>query len=177
MKYFTPERYLALQNPETQAMDAADAAWDEAVEQYESYLQSIHTRLPESVRQLLDDFYFPDAEVLAMSRKDGDFVVTLQLDVPPHDLLTITYALNGPAELIKDKLPSEYISSRPQWLHDELTLIGREENQSFAHAILLSNGWELRVPFREVRLTTATPVFPLPRSRQEPPHAPASQSA
>jgi hypothetical protein len=38
MKYFTRQRYLALQERGEDAMDAADAAWGEAVERYEAHL-------------------------------------------------------------------------------------------------------------------------------------------
>jgi hypothetical protein len=60
MNYFTRERYLALQE-RGDAMDAADAAWAEAVAGYEAYLQTIRPELPESVRELLDGFYLHDA--------------------------------------------------------------------------------------------------------------------
>jgi hypothetical protein len=56
MKYFTPQRYLALQNFAPKAMDAADADWEQAVEQYEAYLQTVLPGLPDSVRKLLDGF-------------------------------------------------------------------------------------------------------------------------
>lgn len=44
MKYFTPELYTRLQDRERDAMDAADAAWSDVAERYDSYLQTI---LPE----------------------------------------------------------------------------------------------------------------------------------
>ena len=68
-------------------MDAADTAWEEAVERYEAYLQTIRPDLPASVRQLLDGFYLHDANVLSMGRQGNTFIIVLQLDVPPHDLL------------------------------------------------------------------------------------------
>ena len=41
-----------------------------------------------------------------------------------------------------------------------------EENgdKRFLHSILLSNGWELRLPFQHVQMTTAQPVFPAQRN-------------
>ncbi|HYT92250.1 MAG TPA: DUF4085 family protein, partial [Gemmataceae bacterium] len=99
MNYFTRERYLALQNFDDDAMSAADADWESAVERYESYLQSIRPQLPESVRQLLDGFYLHDARVLSMGQRGETFVISLQLDPPPHELLTLTYTLAGQPEV------------------------------------------------------------------------------
>jgi hypothetical protein len=68
MNYFTRERYLALQETGDDAQDATDAAWDEAVERYDAYLQTIRPEMPESVRALLDGFYLHDARVLSMGQ-------------------------------------------------------------------------------------------------------------
>ena len=56
MNYFTRQRYLALQERGDDAMHAADAAWDEAVQHYDAYVQSIRAEMPESVRELVDGF-------------------------------------------------------------------------------------------------------------------------
>ncbi len=174
MKYFTRERYLALQNFDEAAMDAADADWEDAVERYDAYLQTIRPDLPESVRQLLDGFFLHDARILSMGRRGETFVISMQLDAPPNELLTITYTLAGPPELKKepflagDALP-------PEWLYEE---IERAEQSAFVHSILFSNGWEARIPFRDVHTATASAIFPYPRSQNEATGlTPASQSA
>jgi hypothetical protein len=47
MKYFTPQRYLALQDLSSDAaLNAADADWEAAVDQYDAYLQAVLPRLP-----------------------------------------------------------------------------------------------------------------------------------
>src|SRR5260221_14267072 len=105
MKYFTQQRSQALQNFDSAAMAAADADWEKAVEQYDAHLQSIRAELPDTVRQLLDGFYYHDARVLSMGRRDGVFQMTLQLDVPPNELVTLTYALTGPPEERRHPVP------------------------------------------------------------------------
>src|SRR5206468_4056134 len=95
MKYFTPEKYVALQNFDAAAMDAADAAWDDGVARYETYLQSVQAELPEAVRKILDGFYLHDADVLSMGRQGETFTIVLQLDPPPRELLTLNYLLDG----------------------------------------------------------------------------------
>ena len=46
MKYLTPELYLRLQLPDQVEMDAADAAWDKAVQRYDRRLKAIWPELP-----------------------------------------------------------------------------------------------------------------------------------
>jgi hypothetical protein len=177
MNYFTRERYLALQEHGDGAMDAADAAWDDAVARYDAYLQTIRPELPESVRQLLDGFYLHGARVLSMGRRGDRFVISLQLDVPPNELLMITYSLAGAPDIKQDLFPWAKSDATPAWLYDEIELI-REGNQGhFVHSILFSNGWEVRLPFREVCLATAYPTFPYPRTPKAVSQAPAPQSA
>ncbi len=165
MNYFTRERYKAQQNFDEAAMDAADADWEDAVERYDAYLQTIRPNLPESVRQLLDGFYFHDARVLSMGQRGDTFVISLQLDVPPNELLTITYALAGPVELQTETFPGVKDSRPPWWLYEEIEVIQEGGSKHFVHSILFDVGWEVRIPFRDVHMTTVNPIFP-PARRQ-----------
>ena len=164
MTYFTRERYLGLQERGDDAMDAADAAWEEAVGRYHAYLQAIRPEMPEAVRELLDGFYLHDARVLSIGRRGGTFVISLQLDVPPNELLTITYSLAGTPEIKQELFPWATAGATPEWLYEEIELIGEGNQSHYVHSILFSNGWEVRLPFREVALATAYPTFPYPRT-------------
>jgi len=175
MNYFTRARYLALQERGDDAMDAADAAWAEAVARYDAYLQSIRPEMPETVRELVDGFYLHDARVLSMGRRGDTFVISLQLDVPPSELLTITYTLSGAPDIKQDLFPWATSGAAPAWLYEEIELVHEGERSRFVHSILFSNGWELRLPFREVRVATAYPTFPYPRTPE--PVSPTPQSA
>ena len=178
MNYFTRERYLAIQNGDKLTMDAADAAWEDAVDRYDAYLQTIRPELPEAVRQLLDGFCLHDARVLSMGQRGETFVISLQLDVPPNELLTITYTLAGAPEVTKEPFPDGEGSSPLTWMVEEIERVDKGNQTHFVHAILFGNGWEARLPFREVHMATAFPMFPHPRSRpQAAGVAPASQSA
>lgn len=167
MNYFTRERHLAMQNFDKAAMDAADTAWEDAADRYEAYLQTIRPDLPESVRQLLDGFYLHDVRVLSVGQRGETFVVSLQLDAPPHELLTITYTLAGPPEMTKVPFPDGEGSSPPAWLYDEIERVREGDQNCFVHSVLFSNGWEVRIPFRAVHLATAVPVFPHPGRRRQ----------
>jgi hypothetical protein len=161
MRYFSRVRYLALQNPDESAVHAADADWEQAVDRYEAYLETIRPGLSESARQLLDGFHLHDARVLSMGRNGDRFTISLQLDVPPRELLTLTYELVGEPEVRKELFPWAKESSALAWLYDELSS-GEGGGQHLVHSILLSNGWELDLPFRDVQLVTAYPMFPNP---------------
>jgi hypothetical protein len=175
MNYFTRERYLALQERGEDAMDAADDAWAEAVARYDAYLQTIRPEMPEGVRELVDGFYLHDARVLSMGRRGDTFAISLQLDVPPSELLTITYTLAGAPEIKQDHFPWVTAGAAPAWLYEEIELAREGERSHFVHSILFSNGWEVRLPFREIHVATAYPTFPYPRMPE--PVAPAPQSA
>lgn len=164
MKYFTPERYLALQDfSSAAAMNAADTDWEEAVAQYDAYLHSVLPSAPASVRQLVEGFFLHDADVLSMGRQGQELVVVLQLDPPPNDLLTIVYTLAGEPTINRAAFAAEHDSGRAEWMHEELEVIDPGEPGQFRHSILLSNGWEIRVPFQAVQLKTAQPVLPSQR--------------
>jgi hypothetical protein len=174
MKYFTRERYLALQERGDEAMDAADAAWAEAVARYEAYLQTIRPEMPETVRELVDGFDLHDARVLSMGRRGDTFVISLQLDVPPSELLTVTYTLAGAPDINQDLFPWAKAGAVPAWLYEEIELVRKGERSHFVHSILFSNGWEVRLPFREVRVATAYPTLPAPCMPEQVTSAPRS---
>jgi hypothetical protein len=164
MKYFTPDLYARLQEREPDAMDAADAAWEDAAERYDNYLQTVLPELPPSVRQLLEGYYLHDAEVLSAVCQDDAFVIQLQLDAPPNDLLTITYTLTAEPLIDRSAVPAEYCSPRMTWQYEELELCGSVDTRHYRHSVLFSNGWEIQVPFRDVRLAIVRPIYPYPRA-------------
>jgi hypothetical protein len=173
MNYFTRERYLALQERGDEAMDAADAAWAEVVARYDAYLQTIRAEMPEAVRELLDGFYLHDARVLSMGQRGDTYTISVQLGAPPQELLTITYRLAAPPEIKQELFAWATAHATPAWLYDEIELVREGERGHFVHSILFSNGWEMRLAFREVQLATAYPTFPYPRTSPPVARAPA----
>jgi hypothetical protein len=110
----------------------------------------------------LEEIYLHDADILSMGQEGNTFVIVLQLDAPPHNLLTLLYSLAGEPLIDRSVLPPQYCSPRPQWLHEELEVVEQGGGERhFVHSILLSNGWQLRLPFRDVQMTYAKPVFPV----------------
>ncbi|HYV37473.1 MAG TPA: hypothetical protein VE988_17340 [Gemmataceae bacterium] len=177
MKFFTRDRYLALQNPHEDAMDAADADWEAAVNAYDAQLRLIRPAMPPTVRQLLDGLYLHDARVLSMGQCGETFTITLQLDVPPNDLLTIAYSLAGQPQVIKEAFPWVHNADIAKWLYDEMELNENGNGKQYIHAILLSNGWEINLPLKDVQLTTAVPILPAQATKTNRSVLPAVKSA
>ena len=148
MKYFTPARYGALQDFSRDAtMNAADAVWEEAGNQYAEYYRSIEPQLPPGIRGLQSTYYLHDAVVSSMGRKGSHFAIVLQLDTPPNDLLVFDYELIGEPFLDREALPPQHRSEGPvEWMHDEVELTATDPTTCL-HSILFSNGWELRLGF------------------------------
>jgi hypothetical protein len=164
MKYFPPERYIALQDFTSDAvMNAADAKWDEAVEQYEAYYATIQDSVPAEYRRLQETYFLHDAVVLYLGRQDNRFVIALRLDPSPQQVLQLTYELAGEARINRDALPSIHRSEGSAlWFHDEIELVS-EEPRVCIHSILFSNGWEVQLPFRSLRIEEVQVLFPAPR--------------
>ena len=49
-----------------------------------------------------------------------------------------------------------------QYEYDELDLAVENGQTYFTHSILFSNGWEIKLRFRDVQVALAQPVYPLP---------------
>jgi hypothetical protein len=157
MKYFTPDLYVRLQTCEGDAVEALHAEWEHAASSYERRLKRIRTELPKSLRILLDDYYLHDADVLNLAQRSGAFVIVLQLSAPPRDIVVLTYELVEPATIESEALPADLRSHHVQWMFDEVNLVPRKKH--FSHELMLSNGWDIRLTFRDVRVVVAQPLF------------------
>jgi hypothetical protein len=165
MKYFTPERYMALHDfSSDEVMNAADAAWEEAVDQYDAYYRSIEAVLSTGYRRLQESYYLHDALVLYMGQQGNRFVVALQLDPPPRQIVHIAYDLAGEPVIDREALPREHRGTGAvDWMHDEVEL--RSESPLLCvHSILLSNGWEVRLPFHDLHVEEVQALIPSPRN-------------
>src|SRR2546428_1089504 len=96
MKYFTPELYVALQDfSSDDVMNAADAAWETAVDQYDAYYSSVESVLPGEYRKLQESYYLHDATVLYMGRRGNAFLISPPLDPPPQQVLQFSDEREG----------------------------------------------------------------------------------
>jgi hypothetical protein len=166
MKYFTPERYLRLGNlDDKQAFLAAHEDWEQAVKEYAAHLRRLRDQLPVGLKRLVESVYLHDARVLGMwLGRVSRFTICLQPESDPSRLAVLTYSLLEAPTVNKLALPPESCSEPVAWLYDELSIQPATKKRSlpsqgtpiFIHDVLLSNGWELRLRFRDV--TVARPV-------------------
>lgn len=164
MKFFTPDLYCRLQefdNPST--MHMALQEWERAAHNYDQQLQKILPDFPRGLRRLVNEYLLHDADVLAVGDGGDTFLVLVQLDGAPNDVVEIKYFLKGKPEIDKSALAAQFCSPAAQWLHDEVTMEPHyllNETKTFFHHIQLSNGWELKLRFTDLELRRYDALWP-----------------
>lgn len=166
MKYFTPELYVRGQSPDEGVVNAVECLWDEASERYVAYLNTVRDELPPGLRHIDESFYLHDARIRGMGQEAGKFVIVLQLDTPPHSLLTLTFDLVDGPVIEREVLPRENCTSDAavSWMYDEWERLSQDP-PIWLMSVLLSNGWELRLPIRDVQVQEIRAILPAPCSR------------
>ena len=161
MKYFTPDLYARLQVFDDASMNAADADWEAAVMRYEAHLQA----LGESVGRLVDKFQgvlLHDAKVLSIAKRGNRFTIVLRKDLPPKDLVTLNYTLTAEPFIDKAAVPHGRHAAGMWFEYDEFDVVHEGDMPTFEHAMLFSNGWEIRLQFDDLQISMAEPVYLTP---------------
>ncbi|MFO0845798.1 MAG: hypothetical protein U0797_26015 [Gemmataceae bacterium] len=170
MKYFTPERYLRLQNPDdSSAWLAAHNEWDEAVRAYWAEVRALLERLPkkrwaDGIRQFVKQGSLHDGTVTSCWYEGSQKLkLQVQPELPGERLVLLEYTLAQEPTVLRNQLPGEYIGEgRVEWMYDELGPVPGTQGGEFGflHAILLSNGWELTIPFTRLRISRCQSILP-----------------
>jgi hypothetical protein len=163
VNYFTPELIVAYGTDDLEIWKEAEAKWEAACQQYNSALASLKPKFPPGLLFLEDRYSLHDAVVRGMGRRKETFVIVLQLDTPPQPLLTLIYDLVEEAIVQRDVLPPEYCSTggHIDWQYDEIEKVDGEP-PTWRHSILLSNGWELTLHFRNIQVEEMQALIPPP---------------
>ena len=79
--------------------------------------------------------------------------------------MTFTYDLIDAPTIEQDVLPSDYRTTGDQvdWQYHEIEKVVGSP-QSWRQSIVLSNGWEITLHFRDVRVEEARALLPAPRN-------------
>jgi len=161
MKFFIPQLMERFGSSDPEISDQANAQWQAAGDRYDAYLTQVAPDLPEGIRHIQDNYSLHDAVVFGMGQQERRFVIILRLDTPLQDMLILTYDLLTEPEIQRDVLPSKHqCSARVEWMYDEVELDTRKP-PACTQSILLSNGWEVRLCFRDVHVQEMQPVLPL----------------
>lgn len=167
MKYFTPDLLSRYGADDPSVYAPAEEEWDQACQRYSSYLDSIKGQMSPGLRCIEENYFLHDARIQAMGRKDHSFLITLQLDTPPQLLVTFSFDLVAEPVIIPCALPFEHRSTGPvvDWQYDELEMLPGQL-PSWSWSILLSNGWEVRLHFRDVQVQELQALIPAPRNSE-----------
>ena len=134
-----------------------------ALLRYEEHLARIRAELPVALRRMVETVYLHDARVLAMSwGGKSRFIITWQPESDPSRLVVLAYSLVAPPQVNEGALPDATRSEPAAWLYDELDAADSTGAQGrvFSHDILLSDGREVQLRFRNVIVTHPMPLVP-----------------
>jgi hypothetical protein len=163
MKYFTPELIARGQIEDSRVLSEVEALWDERCESYNAYLASIRNDLCPGLRYIEDNYYLHDAIVRVMGYRGEKYVIVLQLDTPPRSLLTFSYELVESPRIDPHVLPEAARSQGDvvEWQYDEVEKMPGE-SQIWRQSVLLSNGWEVTLHFRDIKVDEMQALLPAP---------------
>ncbi len=154
MRYFTPELMERLGSSDRDVARAADQEWDHRLEEYEAHLRLLEPTFPEQLHQF-NALLLHDARVLCLALSGNRLLMVLRKDVPPGEVVALTYELIVRPDLDREALPAEQRSNVMDYLYNEFD----REGAVFTESILFSNGWELRLRFRDVRVVEGEPFY------------------
>lgn len=161
MKYFTPELLARYASDDPAVAGAADAEWESANDRYGQLLLQLEPELPANIREF-NSLLLHDALVQSLARENGRLIMILKKDILPREIVILRYELEEePVLLPFEQNPRDW--QKPT--HFNFDEFDREQGQTiYTQSIVFSNGWELRLRFRDVHVTIAEPWIPANRS-------------
>ncbi len=165
MKFFTRALIEMGQSQDAATLNRHEELWDEACDRYFQHLEALKDTLPPGLRQRVDQYYLHDAVIRGMGQRGSSLVIVLQLETPPESLLIFTYDLVDPPVIDQAALASQFssLASLVDWQYDEIEPSAGDP-PTWEQSILFSNGWEVRLHFRDVRIEEVQPLLPVPRN-------------
>ena len=158
MKFFTRDLYERGQSTDDDIVDAAEDEWEIANQRYEEHLRAIEPGLPPHVRAF-NDLLLHDAQVELIARQGSRLMITLHKDIPPRDLVMLTYELIGEPTLEAFARDLRDWSGTAQFNFDEFDVVQCAGETVYNQEIVFNNGWLLRLRFRDVHATLPNPLY------------------
>jgi hypothetical protein len=162
MKFFTRELYERGQSTDDAIVDAAEVEWELANKRYEQHLHAIEAGLPAHIRAF-NDLLIHDAVVQSIARQADRLVVIVRKDIPPRDLVILTYELAGEPVLEPFARNPRDWSGLTDFNFDEFDVTQEGDHTLYTQEIVFGNGWLLRLHFRDVQFTLASPLYLAPQ--------------
>ena len=136
----------------------------------------IQAAVPEELRRFEEEpICLHDAEVFSMGRQDDQFVMLLETEPPASRPVVLTFTLEE-APLIDTSAAPDWDRYQPiYWEYEEWDLDRRKRCTLEA---ILSNGWLLKLVFRDFHYLVAEPFVPSVNGQAaQPAGAPVPRSA
>lgn len=164
MKYFTPELWLHMQSGVDRATFLnAYETWERNVDAYEEQLRRIIPpgRAHHGLRQYARQASLHGGTVLGgWFASPGRLHLLVQPPAPADQLLCLDYVLDGEPVVVPDQLPPDYRTARMGWLYDEIDMAHGAAEPVFTHHILLSDGREVVLRFRQLKVSRRQGLLP-----------------
>lgn len=159
MKYFTRDLYRRCRSSDETVLNAACEEWERANEAYERHLAAIEPEFSPHLREMTA-LLLHDAKVQSIARQGNQLILVLHKDIPPRDLVILNYELDG--EPVVEPFADTTIDwSQPTTFQfDELDIEREGEAKIYNQSIVFSNGWLIRLRYRDVRMTVAQTMYP-----------------
>jgi hypothetical protein len=161
MKFFTRDLYRRCQSRDESILDAACAEWEQANEAYARHLAAQEVGWPPHLRQFAD-LLLHDAKVQSIARQDHRLILVLHKDIPPREVVILRCDLIGdPTVEPFAEFPADWNRPTP-FQFDEIDYEKIDNEDIYCQSIVFSNGWEMRLRFRDVQTTVAQATHPVP---------------
>src|SRR5262249_45768621 len=158
MKYFTPELYNRGNSDNDDEVDGVEYEWDRRIERYHRRWRKIKAAFPEGVRRFeKDHICLHDAEVFSIGRDGNTLVMLLKTEPPACEPVVLTFTLTEEPVITTGTITKSHEGRPIFWLYEEWD-IDRQKRMTFE--VLLSNGWVVKLYFRDFHYLIANPVFP-----------------
>jgi hypothetical protein len=158
MKYFTADLLKRFESQDDAVFAAAHDEWDRAIVRWQRRWHKIKDAFPESVRRFeADHVCLHDALLWRMGREGNTFIMVLEKEPPGRDLVILTFTLDGEPKVKETALADKHSAAGVTWRYEEWDL---DRHQRCWFEVLLSNGWAVKLPFREFQYVLVPQVFP-----------------
>lgn len=164
MKSFTPDLIVRGQSRDEDVVDEVEVTRERRGDECVAYLASVKKAFLPGVRRIEENYYLHDAKIQGLGMRDGKFVMVLQLATPPYSLLTLAYDLIEEPHINRNAVPDgARFGGTPMWQYNELEHVPGTP-PTWKESLLLSNGWEVELHFRDVHVEEVQALIPAPRN-------------
>jgi hypothetical protein len=158
VKYFTPDLLNRVRSQDEDVSADAHDEWEKAIQRSERRWRKIKGAFPKSVRRFDADYVcLHDADVLRMGRTKDTFIFFLETEPPASRPVVLTFTLDGEPAIETGTLLHARQGIPVHWLYEEWDV---DRRQRLTFEVLLSNGWVIKLPFRDFHYLIADPIAP-----------------